>query len=72
MYVRPAEVEERRVSWLRGRLLRESTRPVLAGLLVGVALSVGARYLLCGILTEPTSWTASRSSNGSAQPKRAI
>jgi predicted permease len=33
-----------------GLILRESTRPVLAGLLVGVTLSVGASYLLRGIL----------------------
>jgi putative ABC transport system permease protein len=33
-----------------GLMLRESTRPVLAGLLVGVTLSVGASYLLRGIL----------------------
>ena len=33
-----------------GLMLRESTRPVLAGLLVGVLLSVGASYLLRGIL----------------------
>jgi predicted permease len=33
-----------------GLMLRESTRPVLAGLLVGVALSIGASYLLRGIL----------------------
>jgi putative ABC transport system permease protein len=33
-----------------GLMLRESTRPVLAGLLVGVTLSVGAAYLLRGIL----------------------
>jgi predicted permease len=33
-----------------GLMLRESTRPVLAGLLVGVVLSVGASYLLRGIL----------------------
>jgi len=30
--------------------LRESTRPVLAGLLVGMVLAVGASYLLRGIL----------------------
>jgi ABC-type antimicrobial peptide transport system permease subunit len=33
-----------------GLMLRESTQPVLAGLLVGVILSVGASYLLRGIL----------------------
>jgi ABC-type antimicrobial peptide transport system permease subunit len=33
-----------------GLMLRESIRPVLAGLLVGVTLSVGASYLLRGIL----------------------
>jgi len=33
-----------------GLMLRESTRPVLAGLPVGVILSVGASYLLRGIL----------------------
>jgi putative ABC transport system permease protein len=33
-----------------GLMLRESTRPVIAGLLVGVTLSVGASYLLRGIL----------------------
>ena len=33
-----------------GLILRESTRPVLAGLIVGVTLSVGASYLLRGIL----------------------
>jgi predicted permease len=33
-----------------GLMLRESTRPVLAGLLAGVTLSVGAAYLLRGIL----------------------
>jgi ABC-type antimicrobial peptide transport system permease subunit len=33
-----------------GLMLRESTRPVLAGLLIGVTLSVGASYLLRGIL----------------------
>jgi predicted permease len=33
-----------------GLMLRESTRPVLAGLLVGVTLSVGTSYLLRGIL----------------------
>jgi putative ABC transport system permease protein len=33
-----------------GLMLRESTRPVLAGLLVGVTLAVGASYLLRGIL----------------------
>jgi predicted permease len=33
-----------------GLMLRESTRPVLAGLLVGVTLSIGASYLLRGIL----------------------
>jgi predicted permease len=33
-----------------GLMLRESTRPVLAGLLVGVTLSVGVSYLLRGIL----------------------
>lgn len=33
-----------------GLMLGESTRPVLAGLLVGVILSVGASYLLRGIL----------------------
>ena len=31
-------------------MLRESTRPVLAGLVVGVTLSIGASYLLRGIL----------------------
>jgi predicted permease len=31
-------------------MLRESTRPVLAGLLVGVCLAVGASYLLRGVL----------------------
>ncbi len=31
-------------------MLRESTRPVLAGLMVGAALSVGASYLLRGVL----------------------
>jgi putative ABC transport system permease protein len=33
-----------------GLMLRESTQPVLAGLLAGVILSVGASYLLRGIL----------------------
>jgi len=33
-----------------GLMLSESTRPVLAGLLVGVTLAVGASYLLRGIL----------------------
>ncbi len=33
-----------------GLMLGESTRPVLAGLLVGVILSVGASYLLRGVL----------------------
>jgi ABC-type antimicrobial peptide transport system permease subunit len=33
-----------------GLMLRESTRPVLAGLVVGVTLSIGASYLLRGIL----------------------
>jgi ABC-type antimicrobial peptide transport system permease subunit len=33
-----------------GLMLRESTRPVLAGLLVGVTLSIGTSYLLRGIL----------------------
>jgi hypothetical protein len=33
-----------------GSMMRESTRPMLAGLLVGVILSVGASYLLRGIL----------------------
>jgi ABC-type antimicrobial peptide transport system permease subunit len=33
-----------------GLMLRESTRPVLAGLLVGMTLAVGASYLLRGIL----------------------
>jgi predicted permease len=33
-----------------GLMMRESTRPVLAGLLVGVTLSVGSSYLLRGIL----------------------
>ena len=33
-----------------GLMLRESTRPVLAGLMVGVILAVGASYLLRGIL----------------------
>jgi predicted permease len=33
-----------------GLMLRESTRPVLAGLLVGFTLSIGASYLLRGIL----------------------
>jgi predicted permease len=33
-----------------GLVLRESTRPVLAGLLVGMVLAVGASYLLRGIL----------------------
>jgi FtsX-like permease family len=33
-----------------GLMLRESTQPVFAGLLVGVILSVGASYLLRGIL----------------------
>jgi predicted permease len=33
-----------------GLMLRESTRPVLAGLVVGVILSIGASYLLRGIL----------------------
>jgi putative ABC transport system permease protein len=32
-----------------GLMLRESTRPVLAGLLVGVTLSIGTSYLLRGI-----------------------
>jgi ABC-type antimicrobial peptide transport system permease subunit len=31
-------------------MLRESTQPVLAGLPIGVTLSVGASYLLRGIL----------------------
>ncbi|MEA2258689.1 MAG: hypothetical protein QOJ51_1514 [Acidobacteriaceae bacterium] len=33
-----------------GLMLRESTRPVLVGLLIGVTLSIGASYLLRGIL----------------------
>jgi ABC-type antimicrobial peptide transport system permease subunit len=33
-----------------GLILRESTRPVLAGLLVGMCLGVGASYLLRGVL----------------------
>jgi putative ABC transport system permease protein len=33
-----------------GLILRESIRPVLAGLLVGMFLAVGASYLLRGIL----------------------
>ena len=33
-----------------GLILRESTRPVLIGLLVGMTLSIGASYLLHGIL----------------------
>jgi hypothetical protein len=33
-----------------GLMLRESTRPVLIGLLVGMTLSIGASYLLHGIL----------------------
>jgi len=33
-----------------GLILRESTRPVLAGLLAGVVLAVGASYLLRGVL----------------------
>jgi ABC-type antimicrobial peptide transport system permease subunit len=33
-----------------GLMLRESTRPVLAGLLVGMFLAVGASYLLRGLL----------------------
>jgi hypothetical protein len=33
-----------------GLMLRESTRPVLVGLFIGVTLSVGASYLLRGIL----------------------
>lgn len=33
-----------------GLMLRESTRPVFAGLLVGVTLSIGTSYLLRGIL----------------------
>jgi predicted permease len=33
-----------------GLILRTSTRPVLAGLLVGVCLAVGASYLLRGVL----------------------
>jgi ABC-type antimicrobial peptide transport system permease subunit len=33
-----------------GLILRESTRPVLAGLLVGMFLAVGASYLLRGVL----------------------
>jgi ABC-type antimicrobial peptide transport system permease subunit len=33
-----------------GLILHESTRPVLAGLIVGVTLSVDASYLLRGIL----------------------
>ncbi|MPY90313.1 MAG: FtsX-like permease family protein [Luteitalea sp.] len=31
-------------------ILRESTRPVLTGLLVGMVLAVGASYLLRGVL----------------------
>jgi ABC-type lipoprotein release transport system permease subunit len=31
-------------------ILRTSTRPVLAGLLVGVCLAIGASYLLRGVL----------------------
>jgi predicted permease len=33
-----------------GLMLRESTRPVLAGLVVGMPLSIGASYLMRGIL----------------------
>jgi ABC-type antimicrobial peptide transport system permease subunit len=33
-----------------GLILRESVRPVLAGLLVGMVLAVGASYLLRGVL----------------------
>ena len=33
-----------------GLILRESTQPVLVGVLVGVALAVGASYLLRGVL----------------------
>ncbi len=33
-----------------GRMLRESTRPVLAGLLAGRVLAVGAPHLLRGVL----------------------
>jgi predicted permease len=33
-----------------GLMLRESTRPVLAGLVVGMTLSIGASYLMRGIL----------------------
>ena len=33
-----------------GLMLREIIRPVLAGLLVGVSLAVGAVYLLRGVL----------------------
>ncbi|HEX6497395.1 MAG TPA: ABC transporter permease [Acidobacteriaceae bacterium] len=33
-----------------GLILRESTQPVLVGLLVGIALAVGASYLLRGVL----------------------
>jgi ABC-type antimicrobial peptide transport system permease subunit len=35
-----------------GLMLRESTRPVLTGLLAGVTLAVGASYLLRGILYD--------------------
>jgi putative ABC transport system permease protein len=33
-----------------GLILRESTRPVLAGVLVGILLTFGASYLLRGVL----------------------
>jgi ABC-type lipoprotein release transport system permease subunit len=33
-----------------GLILRESTRPVLAGLLAGILLAVGASYLARGLL----------------------
>ncbi len=35
-----------------GLILRESTRPVLAGLLAGMFLAVGASYPLRGVLYE--------------------
>jgi ABC-type antimicrobial peptide transport system permease subunit len=31
-------------------MLRESTRPVIAGLIAGVCLAIGASYLLRGVL----------------------
>lgn len=36
--------------YILGLILRDSTRPVVAGLLAGMALAVGVSYLLRGVL----------------------